>query len=71
MPKIGHLGSTFWKTSVRFEISTFEIGYKGNFVEIRKLILFDPKCPNLGICAQSFGKQMSDLKSALSKWGTR
>ena len=67
MPKIGHLGSTFWKTNVRFEISTFEIGDKGNFVKIRKLIFFDPKCPNLGIWAQHFGKQMPDLKSVPSK----
>ena len=43
MPKIGHLGSKFWKTNVRFEISTFEIRCKGNFVKIRKLIFFDPK----------------------------
>ena len=27
MLKFGHLSSTFWKTNVRFEISTFEIGY--------------------------------------------
>ena len=31
MPKTGHLGSTFWKTNVRFEISTFEIVYMRNF----------------------------------------
>ena len=56
MPKFGRLGSNFWKTNVRFEISTFEIGYKGNFVKIRKLILFGPKCPNVSIWAQNFGK---------------
>ena len=43
-PKCGHLWSQFWKTSVKFEIITFEIGYKGNFVKIRNLIFFDPKC---------------------------
>ena len=50
------------KVNVRFEISTFEIGYMRNFVKIRKLIPFGPKCPKLGIYAQNFGKQMSDLK---------
>ena len=67
MPKIGHLGSKFWKTNVRFEINTFEIRYKVNFVKIRKLMFLDPKCPNLGIWAQNFGKQVPDLKSAASK----
>ena len=65
MPKFGHLGLKFWKTNVRFEISTFEIWYKGNFVKIRKLIPFGPKYPN--VWAQNFGKQMSDLRSAPSK----
>ena len=69
MPKFGHLSSKFWKTNVRFEISTFEIGYQRNFVKIKNLILFGPKYPDLGIWAQNFGKQMSDLKSALSKYG--
>ena len=31
------------------------------------LIPFDPKCSKLGICAQHFGKQMSDLKATPSK----
>ena len=53
MPKSGHLSPKFSKTNVRFEISTFEIGYMQNFVNIRKLILIDPKYPNLGIWAQS------------------
>ena len=44
------------KTKVRFEISTFNIGYRQNFVKIRKLILFGHKCPNFG-----------DLGSNLSK----
>ena len=33
MTKIGHLGPKFWKTNVRFEISTFEIGYMIDFVK--------------------------------------
>ena len=70
MPKIGYLGSKFWKTNVRFEIRTFEIGYKGNFVKIRKLTFFDSKCPYLGFRAQNFRKQIPDLKSAPSKSGT-
>ena len=34
MPKCEHLGSKFWKMNVRFEISTFEIGYMLDFVKI-------------------------------------
>ena len=68
MLKIEHFGSTFLKINVRFEISTFEVGYKGNFVKIRELIFSDPKCPNLGIWTQNLE---SDLKSAPSKEGTR
>ena len=67
MSKTGHLGLIFWKTNVRFEISTFEVGYKVNFIKIRKLIFFDTKGPNLSISVQHFEKQMSDLKSAPSK----
>ena len=63
----GDLGSNFSKNNVRFEISTFEIGYMRNFAKIRKLILFGPKCENLGIWAQNFRKIMSDLKLASSK----
>ena len=55
---------------VRFEISTFEIGYRQSFVKIKKLILFDPKCPCPGICSKNFQKPMSDLKSVHSKEGT-
>ena len=51
MLKFGHLGSQIWNTNVRFEISTCEIGYKGNFFKIRRLIFFDPKYSNLGIWA--------------------
>ena len=57
----------FSKTSIRLKISTFEIGYMRNFVKIRMLILFDPKCPNFGIWAQNFRKTMSDLKLTSSK----
>ena len=39
----------FSKTKVKFEISPFEIWYRQNFVGIRKLIVFGPKCPNLSI----------------------
>ena len=53
MPKFRDLGSTFLKTNNKFEISTSEIGYMGNFVKIRSLILFGQKCPNLGIWAQN------------------
>ena len=40
---------TFSKKKVKFEISIFEIAYSQNFVKIRKVIVFDLKCPNLGI----------------------
>ena len=49
MPKFVDLGSNFLKANDKFEISTFEIGYKQDLVKIRKLILFGTKCPNLGI----------------------
>ena len=55
------------KTNVRFEISTFEIGYLQSLVKIGNLILFGQKGPNLGIWAQHFGIQMLDLKSAPEK----
>ena len=67
MPRFGDLGSKFSKTSVRFENSTFDKGHRENFVKIKKLTPFDPKCTNLGIWAQKPEKQMSDLKSASSK----
>ena len=51
MLKFGDLGSKFLKTNVRYEISTLEIGYRPIFVKISKLILFDLKCPYLGIWA--------------------
>ena len=49
MLKFEDLDSKFSKINVRFKINTFEIGYMQNFVKIRKLILFDPKCPLLEI----------------------
>ena len=53
MLKVRDLSSKFSKTNVRFEISTFEIECEQNFVKIRKLILFDPKCPYLVVRAQN------------------
>ena len=52
MTKFGDLGLEFLKTNDRFEISTFEIGYKQKNFKIRKLTLFGPKCTNLGIWSQ-------------------
>ena len=49
MPIFGDMGPRFPKTNVRFEISTLEIGYMRNFSKTRKLILFEPKCPNAQI----------------------
>ena len=71
MSKFVDLGSKFSKTNVRFSISTFEIRYKRNFVKIRNLILFDTKCPILGIWARNFREKMSDLKIAPFKIGYR
>ena len=51
-------------SKVRFEIRIFEIVYGQNFVIIGKLIVFGPKCPNLGIYGQNFRKPVSNLKSA-------
>ena len=51
MLKFGDLGSKFLKTNVRYEISTLEIGHMPNSGKKSKLILFDPKCPYLGIWA--------------------
>ena len=45
MPKFGDLSPTFSKTNNKFVISTFKIGYMRDFINFRKLILFDPKCP--------------------------
>ena len=67
MLKFGDLGSKCSKTSVRFEISTFEIGHRENFVKIKKLVPFGPKYTDLGISAQKFGKRITNLKSAPSK----
>ena len=67
MSKFGDLGSQFSKTNIRFEICIFEIGFRQNFVKIRKLILFGPKYLHFGIWARNFQKPMSNLKSVLSK----
>ena len=47
-----------------------KIAYRQNFVKTKKLILFGPKCSDLGIWARNFRKQRSDLQSAPSKEGT-
>ena len=65
-----NLDSKFLKANIRFEINTFKIGYMRNFAKIRKLILFGPKYPNLGIWAQNFPKPMSELELAPSKYDT-
>ena len=67
MPSFGDLTSKCSKTNLRFEISTFEIGYMQNYVKIKKLITFGPKSLNLDVWAQNFSKQTSDLKLAPSK----
>ena len=54
MPKFGDLSSKSFRANNIFEISTVEIEYMQNFVKIRKLILFGPKCPILGILTQNF-----------------
>ena len=64
MPKFGNLSSKFSKMKVRFEINTFKIEYRQNFLKVRKFILFRTKYPNLGILARNFRKQMQDLKPA-------
>ena len=56
MPNFGDLTSKCSKTNLRFEISTFEIGYMQNYVKIRKLIPFGPKVLSLGIWAHNLGK---------------
>ena len=54
MTKLENLGSKISKTNVMTEIRTFKVRYRPNFVKIKKLILFDPKCPNLEIWPQNF-----------------
>ena len=61
------LGSKYLKTSVKIEISTFEIEYIQKFVKIRKLILFGPKCPNSNLWAPTFQNQITNLKLVHSK----
>ena len=67
MPKFGDLDSKFSKTNVRFEISTFEIGYIRKFVKIRELIIFWPKMSKFAHLGSKCSKTMPDLKSASSK----
>ena len=38
-----------------------------NFVKIRKLILFGPKCQKMALWAQNFQRQMTNLKFVPSK----
>ena len=68
LTKMGIWVQNFSKTNVRFKISTFEIEHMRNFAnKIRKVILFDPKYPNLGIWSQNFWTTMLDSKPATSK----
>ena len=56
MPKFEDLGSKLSKKKKKkgkFKISTSKLGYMQNVFKIRKLILFDLKCPNLGIWARN------------------
>ena len=63
MFKLGDLALKFLKTNVRFEISTFEIGYSQNLIKIRKLRLFGTNAFNL---VSKLLKPISDLKSTPS-----
>ena len=69
MYKTGDSGSKYSKTNVRFEIRTFQIGYRKNFVKIKKIILFDPNSLNFEMWTQNFRKPVSDLKASLSNQG--
>ena len=69
IPKFEDLGSKFSKKTGRYEISTFELGYKQNFVKMRKLILFGPTSPHLGIWARNCRKQIVRFEiSTLKIW---
>ena len=48
MPKFGHLGPAFWKTNVRFEISTLEIWYMLTCVKRLESDTFWPKRAKFG-----------------------
>ena len=61
MSKFEDLGSKFWKTNVRSEISIFEIGYRQNFVKIKNLILLDQS-------AQIWGFWLEIFKSKCQIW---
>ena len=58
MPKIEYLSSAFSKTNLRFEISTFEIGYMRNFVKIKnfEFEIFENKCQILNQGHQNWVK---------------
>ena len=46
------------KTNVRFEISTFEMGFIQSLTnKIKEVIFFDPKCPNMGIWARNLNNE--------------
>ena len=69
MPKFGDLSLKVLKTNARFETSTFKNRIQASFIRITKIILFGPKCSNMGIWPQNFWKQMSDSKSVPWKYG--
>ena len=54
--QIWWLGLKIFKKNDRFENSTFEIGYKQDFVKVRKLIIFGPKMPKFGHLGSKFLK---------------
>ena len=70
MLRFGDLKSKFSKANVRSKLSNFKIGCRQNFGKIKKLILFGPNCPHLGIWTQYFQKPLSDFKAIPSKGRT-
>ena len=56
MLKFGNLRSQFSKTNIRFEISSFEIGFRQNFRKIKKMILLNAKMPLFGNLHSKFSK---------------
>ena len=54
MPKFGDLSLKVLKTNARFETSTFKNRIQASFIRITKIILFGPKCSNMGIWPQNF-----------------
>ena len=55
MPKSGDLVSNLAKP-----MSNLKERYKRNFLKIRKLMLYDPKSPGLGIWAQNFQQKVGN-----------